>query len=328
LENNVPIVKKKDKSYIFHLLGILLPVNPKIALYAWFKLLYPTLIQGSHKKVEDDIITYIDLAVKDKKTFTAVEVSDDFNIDEQVIELLDFLFNSPKSGKFRDRFANIVKDLMNCTVFRSSKTPRLFFKDLMKLGTKILSKPARNEKEMNFILNTLAVCLLKDSECHTVLIDNYHKLLSESSAVLIHLGTNWEKFTGKLNTSQEALQSLVNTCKTLITVNQQIIQGKLVKNGKNVVPKTVGLKVDELSKITQSYQSILKTFQSANKPVAVKASGKKGGFCTLLLFLFLIFATLFLAIYFEIIPAKYTSKITSNIPNEIKTIFNRLKNFN
>jgi len=116
------------------------------------------------------------------------------------------------------------------------------------LQTQFYQKKVHNDKsEVNFILNTLAVSLLKDPECHAILIDNYHSQLSDCSAVILHLGSNWDKL-GKLNTSPETTQALITTCKTLITTNQQIIESKFVRNNKIIGPKTLGLKPEQLSK--------------------------------------------------------------------------------
>jgi len=257
LDQDMYIIKKKDKAYIFPLLGNVLQSNPKIALYCWFELLFPSLQHGSHRRVEDDIVNYIDFTVKNKKNYTSSEIGDDLDKD-QLQSLLDFVFNNSKSSKYHDQFPDILKNLMECTVFRKSKTPRLYFKSLLTFANTILSKKVHNDKsEVNFILNTLAVSLLKDPECHAILIDNYHLQLSDCSAVILHLGSNWDKL-GKLNTSPETTQALITTCKTLITTNQQIIESKFVRNNKIIGPKTLGLKPEQLSKMSNSYESLLK----------------------------------------------------------------------
>jgi len=142
----------------------------------------------------------------------------------------------------------------------------------------------------------LSVSLVKDPDCHTLLIDKYPKYITECSSALIHLGSNWEKLTGKIQKSAEVLKSLANTCKSLILINQQIIDNKYNFKGKQIGSKTVGLKPEEIFQINQSYKSVLKTLDTATQQqVKILHVKKKEG----LLFYSLPNAILIIIIFFN-----------------------------
>jgi len=328
---DVYVISKKDKVIIFDFLGIVLQVNPKIALNCWFSVFFPTLVYSSPpiKKVEDDIIQFLELTVKNKKNYSSSEViGDKFSIEDELLILLEYIFMNDDSSRLYNRFIAFLPNLMDCTVFLNPTTPRLYFNNLLSFASKILPKDNDDEdrrlSEVKFILNTLAVSLVRDPDSHDILIDNYISYFSECSSALIHLGSNWEKLTGKINKNPAVLQALTNTYTTLIATNQQILDNKYKHKGKTIGPRAVRLKPDEITQLSVSFKSILKTFDTAKQQQQLQNAQqvKKRGFCSticiMLFILLLFFITLYLVIYFKLIPQKYSLIITNNFSAFLK----------
>jgi len=272
------LLRKPEHTYILELLGNALQTNPRIALYCWFELLLPTLVNPATEQSMCEIaIKFIEVldSKYNRKSFKAsVGNADTFSTPEGIVVLTQVLNSTVRQKTIQPRLRAVYQKIIEITIFSNANYPRLYFATLLPLVVQLQEGETQMEEDGNednkgpkMSLNILALSLLLDSQCHKLLINNYTQYQPQTMLILEHVAAKWNKLTSSVDSKrlQDATQELINTCNKLIEINDSILNNKYFVDGKQLGIKTCGFTRDQLEASNITCQNLIKPFQKVAK---------------------------------------------------------------
>jgi len=169
------------------------------------------------------------------------------------------------------------------------------------------------------VLNLLAMSLLRDSQCHKILVKNYTQYQAQTGQILQHVVNTWDKLIPSVKPKrlQDATRELIETCNNIIEINDKLLQNKYHLDGKQIGVRTLGLTREQLETTNSACQNLLKSFQKA-----AKAQQRRGSSCCLIFVVLVVVVVLSVFVLYQykyfVIPKEYVTLVEKYVPKEAK----------
>jgi len=328
------LLRKPEYIYILEALANTLQTNPRIALYCWSELLLPTLLNSATEQSMCEIaIKFVEVLDQKngRKSFKLpVGNNENFTIEDAIPALIQHLNSTVRQKTIQPRLRTLFKKIVEMSVFYTSNLPRYYFPKLLPLvspsavktetqNPKETKEEGEDQKEQKAALNLLAMSLLRDSQCHKILLKNYTQYQTQTEQILQHVANTWNKLTPSVKPKrlQDATHELIDTCNNIIDTNNKILQNKYHQDGKQIGVRTLGFSREQLETTNSACQTLLKSFQKA---VKAQQPRRRLSCCFIFVIVIVVVFSVFMLYKYKyfVIPTEYVEMVDKYVPKEAK----------